>query len=97
VAGLVNALELGQRDVAGAMAGLVRPQQLPAISGGVVARGVGAQLATAGGGGATTVIFERGAIDARGATPGMEARIVAEIEKMFAQKGRRADTLIRGR
>lgn len=60
--------------------------------------GAGApRLATAGGGGGTTVIFQAGAINAQGATPGVEARIKTEIERFFAQKGQQADIRIRGR
>jgi hypothetical protein len=52
---------------------------------------------TTGGGSTTTIIFERGAINAQGAEAGVEAKIRAEIERMFSQKGQRADILIRGR
>ena len=91
VAGLVRALDLGQRDVASAMTGLVAPPQL--------GNGAGPRLATTGGnfggGGGTTVIFQSGAINAAGAAPGVEQLIRKEIERMFASKGRRADVYIR--
>lgn len=90
-AGWTNALQ--RVDFGAALQTAVSPQntlpnQLPSAT---------PQLAAATGGGQTVITFERGAIDARGATPGMEARIVKEIERLFAQKGQRADVLIRGR
>jgi hypothetical protein len=49
------------------------------------------------GGGSSTVIFERGAINAQGAAPGVERLIREEIERAFAARGRQADIYTRTR
>lgn len=44
-----------------------------------------------------TVVFHRGAIDARGAAPGVENGIESAVRRVLREEGRRAENMMRGR